>query len=75
MAELNESNRFKTGEFQGMVKTKLENIAESMKELKADVNILKRKVDNNRLKIAGIGATVSFIVTLLTLLIKEIITN
>ena len=64
--------KFKVGEFQGMVKTKLDGICKEMAEIKTEIKSIRKRVDGNRLKIAGIGATVSLIVTILTLLIKEL---
>jgi len=64
--------KFKAGEFQGMVKTKLDGICKEMAEIKTEIKSIRKRVDGNRLKIAGIGATVSLIVTILTLLIKEL---
>ena len=74
MTENNGNTRtFKAGEFQGYVSAKLEGICHELSEVKEEFKALRKQVGNNRIKIGGIGGTVALIVTLLTILVKEII--
>ena len=66
------NGKFKAGQFQGRVEQSLLNISEDIADIKNEMTCIKEKVNNNRFKIAGIGATVSFIVTILVLLLKEL---
>ena len=70
--ENNGAAKFKAGQFQGRVEEALKNISNDIVDMKVELQSIRKKVDGNRLKIAGIGATVSLIVTILTLLIKEL---
>jgi len=69
----NSTRTFKAGEFQGYVSAKLEGICKEMAEIKAECQALRSQITNNRLKIGGIGGTVALIVSLLTILVKELI--
>ncbi len=72
MTEAGNEDKFKAGKFQGRVEEALENIGEDITEIKKEMKCIRAKVDSNRFKIAGIGATVSFVVTILILLAKEL---
>ena len=71
MAE--DNGKFKAGKFQGRVEQSLLNISEDITDIKKEIKVIKNKVDNNRFKIAGIGATVSLVVTIVVLLVKELV--
>jgi len=75
---------FEAGQFQGRVEEGLKNIKDDILELKStyttgqervwkELKALRQKVDHNRLKIAGIVASVSLIVTCLSFLIHELL--
>ena len=68
-----DNGKFKAGKFQGRVEQSLLNISEDIIDIKKEIKVIKNKVDNNRFKIAGIGATVSLIVTIGILLLRELI--
>jgi len=65
--------RLSTAEWKGYVKGSLENIYDDIKEIKKKVDRINQRVTNLQLKMAGIGATVSLIVSLLFLLAKELL--
>jgi len=73
MPETGNNDKFRAGKFQGRVEASLINIANDIIDIKKEIKVIKAKVDNNRFKIAGIGATISFIVTILVLLMRELI--
>ncbi len=68
-----EDRKFKAGQFQGRVEQSLLDIRGDIAEVKKEIKTIKNKVDNNRFKIAGIGATVSLIVTIGILLLRELV--
>lgn len=65
-------DKFRAGKFQGRVEEALLNIANDITDVKKEMKCIKEKVNNNRFKIAGIGATISFVVTILVLLMREL---
>ena len=70
---MDENNgKFKAGQFQGRVEQSLLDIRGDIADVKKEIKVIKSKVDNNRFKIAGIGATVSLIVTIGILLLREL---
>ncbi len=72
MVEPKDDSDFKAGEFKGRVEASLKTISGDIKEIKTEMKCINAKVANNRFKIAGIGATVSFVVTIVVLLVKEL---
>jgi len=52
-----------------------EEAKENQKEVRKEMKIMAEKINNNRFKIAGIGATVSLVVTILVLLANELLRN
>ena len=76
----NGGRALKTAEFQGYLRGKLEGICEDIVEVKEHFNkiderleSLDKRITNNRIKVAGIGASVSMIVTLLLIILKDIL--
>ncbi len=67
-----DNEKFKAGKFQGRVEEALSNIEEDIGDIKKEMKCIKEKVNNNRFKIAGIGATISLVVTIVVLLVKEL---
>ena len=67
-----DNGKFKAGQFQGRVEQSLLNISEDITDIKKEMKCIKEKVNNNRFKIAGIGATISLVVTIVILLVKEL---
>lgn len=65
--------KMKSAEWQGYLKATLEAMKEDIGEIKGNIEKLDRRVTNIRVKIAGIGASVSLLTTLLIFLIKELI--
>ena len=66
-------NDFTAGQFQGRVEQSLLDIRGDIAEVKKEIKVIKNTVNNNRFKIAGIGATVSLIVTIGILLLRELV--
>lgn len=82
----NGEKQFRAGKFQGRVEEALKDIRGDIGELKRDfkkdlerveneVKCVRAKVNNNRLKIAGIVASVSSLSALVTLLLYELISK
>lgn len=69
----NNNFKMKAAEFQGYLKATLESMKEDMEEIKNDVKSLNKRVTNIQIKVAGIGASVSLLTTLLIFLIKELL--
>lgn len=69
----NNNGKFKAGKFQGRVEEALSNIEKDIGDIKKEMKCIKEKVNNNRFKIAGIGATISLIVTIGILLLRELL--
>lgn len=67
-----DNDNFRAGKFEGRVEEALLNIGGDIVEIKKEMKCIKEKVNNNRFKIAGIGATISLVVTILVLLVKEL---
>ena len=66
------NDKFRAGKFEGRVEEALSNISIDIVDIKKEMRMIKEKVNNNRFKIAGIGATVSLIVTIAVLLLREL---
>ncbi len=64
--------KFRAGKFQRLVEEALSNIEGDIGDIKKEMKRIKEKVNNNRFKIAGIGATISLVVTIVVLLVKEL---
>ena len=75
MAENNNKVRAaeKAGEFKGTVKTQIENIGKDIREIKTSLAKQNDLIIGMKVKMAAIGAIVSFAVTIMVLLIKEIL--
>ena len=73
MVDENGNGRFRAGQFQGRVESKLENICEAILELKAEVHVIHKRVTGIQVKVAGISATVALVVSLVMLLVKSLI--
>jgi len=58
--------------FEGYVTAKLEGICDSIDEFRDEIKRLNTRVTNMQVKMAGIGAVVSLIVTLVLFLIREV---
>ncbi len=64
--------KFRAGKFEGRVEEALSNIEGDIGDIKKEMKCIKEKVNNNRFKIAGIGATISLVVTIGILLLREL---
>ena len=71
----NNNFKMKSAEWQGYLKGILEGMKGDMKEIKSDIKSLNKRVTNIQIKVAGIGASVSLLTTLLIFLIKELLTK
>jgi len=67
--------KIKSATFDGYVKRALEDIGKNIGEINSEIKSINKRITNIQIKVAGIGAVVSFVVTILVILIKEIITK
>lgn len=63
----------KSGYFKGKVDTQIEEIGKDIGEIKESLKTLNDCIVKMKIKMAGIGAVVSLVVTLMVLLAKEIL--
>ena len=73
MAGDNNNFKLKSAEWQAYLRAKLEDLKGDMTEVKKDIKSLNRRVTNIQLKVAGIGAVASILMTLLLFFIKELL--
>ena len=65
MEENNNAQRLKSADWQGYVRRALEGFGDDLAEIKGDVKDLNKRVTTIQIKVAGIGAVVALIVTLI----------
>ena len=72
-----ENSEFKmeTMEFRGYVKRALEEIDDNLENIHRDMKKNNRLINSIQLKVAGISATVAILVTIVTMLLKNVIFN
>jgi len=69
------NKRYEAGIFKGSIEKDIEYIRYDIKEIKESLKAVNNCVVNMKIKMAGIGAVVSIIVTLTIILLKEIMIN
>ena len=65
------AQRLKSTDWQGYVRRALEGFGTDLQEIKSDVKDLNKRVTNIQVKVAGIGATIALIVTLVINLVMK----
>jgi len=71
----NDETKMKAAEWRGYVKRALEDIDKSLTGLQGEVKATNKVMGNLKAKVGGIGALVAFVITLVTLLLKNVIFN
>jgi hypothetical protein len=68
-------HEIEAGEFKGYVKRALESIDKKLDKMDTKMDILDECVDRMKMKVAYIGGTISLVVTILVIVVKELITK
>ena len=73
MGDINSQFKMKTSEWQGYVRRALEDICERQKVLEKKIEHLDTRLTNVQIKVASIGGVAGFLVSIITILLKELI--
>jgi hypothetical protein len=68
-----EQREINVAEFNGYVKAKLEDIGDNLGKIDKKLDVLDTCVNKMKMRVAAIGGTVSLVVTILVLIIKEVL--